>query len=118
MATERAARLRARKEIRKDTNRFFNSISDLRRAHRKLFDPSIHAAINRRYVGGSGYGLMTCSVRCPAREGESARLRPVLGRALAYLIDQFDSDSPYQVIAFLSSFCFCFSARHFSFFSR
>ena len=98
MATERAARLRARREIRKDTNRFFNSINDLRRAHRRLFDPEIHAAINRRYVGGSGYGLMTCSVRCPAREGEAAKLRPALTRALAYLIDQFDSDSPYQVI--------------------
>jgi len=88
---------------RKNTHRFFNSIYDLKRAHRKLFQSGISASINRRYVGGSSYGLMTCTVRVLAGTAETAELRPVLTRAMAYLIDQFDSNFPYEVCVLITA---------------
>lgn len=98
MASRRSQRLLGRREVRKETNRFFNSIADLRRAHKRLFENKLHASISRRYVGSTGYGLMTCSVRLQAGSDQDAvQLRPFVRRALAYLIDQFDSVSPYQV---------------------
>ena len=86
-----------------------------------MFEPGVYAAINRRYVGGSSHGLMTCTVRVLAGSAETAELRPVLARAMAYLIDQFDSDYPYEVggealsprrIAFLLFFSFAAGHAH------
>ena len=89
--------LRSGRADRKTTNRFFESIKDLKKAHHKLFSGEVHAAISRRYVGTSTFGLVTCSVRVLAEGQGEVRLRPYIRRGLAALLDQFDDHLPYEV---------------------